>query len=221
MWIFTPIGFFSVTQVNRASKSVPEGTLQIRARVKQDLVNLRERYIPELSEPISLPHRDYPYRAYISREALAPVMARMIEDIDYSNFKDQVKANQGKERASLYMDVWSTMYQAERKLEEKKRKTQGFKRMSQSPRTSYLREDLELREEEYLDLEQFYANQASALSELDDANAYQDFNRALENEDLDLHDSLEDLDAEFTKTWKSFPDFEKSKRRSRKKKRKR
>lgn len=41
-------------------------------------------------------------------------MARLIEDVDYANFKDEVKTRQGADRAHLYHDVWDVLYQLQR-----------------------------------------------------------------------------------------------------------
>jgi hypothetical protein len=128
MWIFTTVGFFSATQVNRPGRlDLPEGTIQVRARVYEDLEVLRAKYLPALSETIHLPNRDYPYRGYIDKQSLGLAMVDMISDLNYSNFKDEVKKEQGEERAELYMGVWSTMYQAEHKLEDKKAKADAYK----------------------------------------------------------------------------------------------
>jgi hypothetical protein len=128
MWLFTTVGFFSATQVSNPRKfDLEDGTIQVRARVYEDLENLRSTYLPELSETICLKNRDYPYRGYVSKEALAAAMGRIVMDLNYSNFKDEVKKEQSKERADLYMGVWSIMYQAEHKLEDKKAKASAYK----------------------------------------------------------------------------------------------
>lgn len=117
MWIFSTIGFFSVTQV----KEKPE-QLQIRARVRGDLDLLRTKYLPTLSETVELAHRDYPYRAYTDRVTLGQAMVQMMLDLNYSNFKNEVMDKQGLAREQLYAEVWTVMYGAERKLEEKERR---------------------------------------------------------------------------------------------------
>jgi len=45
MWLITPIGFFSIAQ---KPDDHAEDTLTIRARVADDLVALRESYLPAL-----------------------------------------------------------------------------------------------------------------------------------------------------------------------------
>jgi len=140
MWLFTTVGFFSVTQVQkRLNSDLPEGTLQVRARVYEDVEVLRERYLPEMTETIHLPGRDYPYRGYVDKQSFSAAMVQIVHDLTYSNFKDEVKHEQGKERADLYMGVWSVMYQAEQKIEEKRQKSLKAKSVPQLPfeRTAY------------------------------------------------------------------------------------
>ena len=128
MWLFTTFGFFSATEVSskfkpsKGEKLWPAGTLQIRARVWEDLENLREKYLPELSETIHLPSRDYPYRGYCSKSEFAAALLQAALDINYSNFKNEVSAQQGSHRSHMYGDIWSIMYRAEEKLADKERK---------------------------------------------------------------------------------------------------
>jgi len=113
MWIFTTIGFFSAVQ-----KQDDPTVIQVRARVREDLVRLKEA-VPGASEILALPNRDYPYRVYMSHGDWAGFCAGMAESIDYPNFKDAVKKISGYERGSLYMGVWSVMHRAEDKLKNK------------------------------------------------------------------------------------------------------
>jgi hypothetical protein len=133
VWIFTTFGFFSVTEVrnNYNPKSVkgrpqipiqPPGTLQVRARVRGDLDNFKERYLPELSEIYEMPWRDYPYRAFVDKQSFAAAMVLVVHDLTYNNFKATVEQEMGHPRESLYASVWGVMYGAEGKLADKERK---------------------------------------------------------------------------------------------------
>jgi hypothetical protein len=104
MWIFTNIGFFSAVQ--------KPGTdfLTVRARVKQDLDNLREKYLPQLSATQAKGGIDYPWRATVSHADFAAALGKIAMDIDYSNYKNEVTARQGKARASRYGKVWHALY---------------------------------------------------------------------------------------------------------------
>jgi hypothetical protein len=123
MWLFTTIGFFSVTNVGnkKGDEGVASDYLQVRARVRGDLDLLRTMYLPELTETVELPGRDYPYRGYVDRASLGVAMVKMIQDLTYSNFKNEVIVTQGLPRELLYAKVWSVMYNAEQKLEEEER----------------------------------------------------------------------------------------------------
>ena len=109
MWILSPVGFFSAVQK-------PGDThLTIRVRVKADLDALRERYFPELGETQIGGGTDYPYRATAEKEPFAAALGRIAMDIDYDNFKNEVKKQQGPSRARAYGEVWSALYDLEAK----------------------------------------------------------------------------------------------------------
>jgi hypothetical protein len=103
MWVMTQVGFFSIVRKRG------ETHLTVRARVRSDLEALEKEYLPSLGPIISGGGTDYPYRATVDSKALATAMARMVEEIDYSNFKDTVAARQGFERAHVYGEIWSTL----------------------------------------------------------------------------------------------------------------
>lgn len=111
MWLLTETGFYSIVQ------KLGDNHLTVRARVKEDLDNLRT-LVPELGETIENAGTDYPYRARVSKAALAAGMARMITGIGYDNFKEHVYAVQqstalgrlqGLRRANVYAGVWSEL----------------------------------------------------------------------------------------------------------------
>ncbi len=106
MWLLTPFGFFSV--VEKAGDRLA-GKLTLRARVREDLDQLRQGYLPELGEIIAGRGSDYRYRAQAPRAAVAAAMGRIIEALDYDNFKNAVAHTQGSARAHLYHDVWHAL----------------------------------------------------------------------------------------------------------------
>jgi len=107
MWILTSIGFFSVVQKPRDS------FLTIRSRVKSDLDRLKKGYMPQLSETTTSGGTDYPYRATISHEEFARGIAKLIKDIRYTNFKNEVLRKMGSQREQTYSKVWHTLQELE------------------------------------------------------------------------------------------------------------
>lgn len=107
MWMITPIGFFSVVQ---KSTDKLQGTLTVRARVKGDLENLKKHYLPELADITESHNTDYRYRAVAPRSAVAAAMVRLVDELDYDNFKNEVARMQGYVRSHLYHDVWDVLY---------------------------------------------------------------------------------------------------------------
>ena len=107
MWLMTPVGFFSVV---RKPADVEFETLTVRARVRSDLEALKTKYLPELSAIQDSRVNDYRFRAVAPKVAVARAVARLVQDLDYSNFKDEVHRLQGAPRARLYHDVWATLH---------------------------------------------------------------------------------------------------------------
>lgn len=106
IWILTTTGFYSVVQ---KPWDQPQGTLTIRARVRGDLEDLRA-YIPDMSDIIESEDSDYRYRAVAKRETMMAVLATLVADIEYDNFKSEVASRQGYRRAAAYGDVWQVLY---------------------------------------------------------------------------------------------------------------
>ena len=104
MWLMTKFGFFSVVQ------KPGDEDLTVRSRVLEDLENLREQYLPELGEIEEGKGTDYRFRAKASHEEVAEAVRKITLDIDYSNFKNEVKRVQGSERAGVYGEVWTVLY---------------------------------------------------------------------------------------------------------------
>jgi len=113
MWLITNIGFFSVVQ------KPGEQRLTVRARVRSDLEQLREQFLPELSDPVADAGTDYRFRARVDHAAFARGLARMGEAIDYSNFKDEVARRAGWRRASLYGRVWRALFRLQEEEERR------------------------------------------------------------------------------------------------------
>jgi hypothetical protein len=109
MWVFTPEGFYSVVSAEEFGEE-----LQVRARDQDDLERLRRAWFPDLGPTVVKPGRDYPCRAFCTRDQLGVAMARMAHDIDYTNFKSAVAKRHGSARAHIYGNVWSDCRAIER-----------------------------------------------------------------------------------------------------------
>lgn len=107
MWLITPVGFFSIVQ---KPSDVVTDTLTVRARVRADLDALREQFLPSLGAIQESKVNDYRFRAMAPRAEVAAAMASLVNQLNYSNFKDQVAKVQGPARAHLYHDVWDVLY---------------------------------------------------------------------------------------------------------------
>ena len=107
MWICTPIGFFSVVQKPNQQH------LTVRARIKQDLLQLKSQYLPELSEILSHVGTDYAHRAHCTHEQWGKALAIMAQDITYGNFKSHIQKTQGPARAGIYSGVWNQLWDLE------------------------------------------------------------------------------------------------------------
>ena len=104
MWLTTDFGFFSIV------KREGEQNLTVRARVKQDLLNLKERYLPGLGAIEETEYADYRYRVRVPQDVFAETLKDIALDIDYPNFKNSVAKKQGKGRARAYGEVWQRLY---------------------------------------------------------------------------------------------------------------
>jgi 8-oxo-dGTP pyrophosphatase MutT (NUDIX family) len=106
MWLQTRIGFFSIVQKPEDAEA---GTLTMRARVRADLERMRA-CLPALGPITADAGTDYRYRAKAPKLAVASALAQLATEIDYSNFKNTVKAEQGAPRAQLYGKLWQALY---------------------------------------------------------------------------------------------------------------
>ncbi len=97
MWICLNNAFLSIV-----SNPADAATLTVRARRKGDI----EAVFGQNVEVVTLPRRDYQFRAFIARDVVATAVATQLRHIDYGNFKDSVAD------ASLhdaYFKVWHAM----------------------------------------------------------------------------------------------------------------
>jgi hypothetical protein len=112
MWILSRYGFFSIVE---KPEDRARGTLTVRARVREDLDELREHMMASLGPTTETTGTDYRFRAIAPRADVANALAQLAADIDYSNFKDEVERRQGTQRADVYAQVWSCLLPLQRR----------------------------------------------------------------------------------------------------------
>lgn len=125
MWTATTAGFFSAVQ-HRDDPSL----LVVRTRDHADAEHLVAWYAAWQGDMAKIEHAlkghavplegpmpsittyawsDYPWRVIMPRSAWGAFLAETVEDLDYGNFKDAVKARQGADRAGVYSKVWQAL----------------------------------------------------------------------------------------------------------------
>ena len=105
MWVFTDSGFISAVR-----PSGDHDNVMVRARDAESLHVLAKMADQVIEHS---PDRDYPYRIKVSNEVFAIFLTNSVDFMDYTNFKNQVKATRGKEYATALSSVWSTMHDVE------------------------------------------------------------------------------------------------------------
>ncbi|MDI3384013.1 hypothetical protein ACFPPF_21950 [Xenophilus aerolatus] len=81
MWVFTPAGGF--VSVVREREDAARGTVTIRPRVKQDLVDLRQ-FIASMDQIESGAGSDYEHRLVVAAADFEAGMAAMARAVTYS-----------------------------------------------------------------------------------------------------------------------------------------
>lgn len=112
MWVFTTQGFYSAV----AHRDIPDHLL-IRARVKADLERLSTQ-LPDAHVKARIfkdDGADYQWRLLVTKQEWATALSRMTFELNYPNFKNEVRVRQGAKRASLYSSVWSTLLKLDKR----------------------------------------------------------------------------------------------------------
>lgn len=119
MWIFTKHGFYSVVCARegdgRYGRAVDADRLMVRARLREHLEALRNRFPEQLArcEIRQFDGTDYAYRVFIEKQVWTKILVELTEEMDYDNFKSVVARFQGPSGAAYehaLHDVWSVMY---------------------------------------------------------------------------------------------------------------
>jgi len=120
MWLFTKYGFFSIACADKqGSETLDPDTFMIRARSRQHLVNLQERFkdIELFQVPIiESREADYRYRLVVSKALWIQAVSALLEEQTWRNFKNEATAFEKlKKLSSGYVDslhrIWEVMFQ--------------------------------------------------------------------------------------------------------------
>jgi hypothetical protein len=115
VWVHTTDGFYSATKRPDRTHGHRRLGLQVRARVRDDLVTLRAEMVKagvakrNVSDIIETPEGDYRYRVLTTPDAWGKYLAHATYGIDYSNFKDRIHDRLGHDRAHVLMEVWTAL----------------------------------------------------------------------------------------------------------------
>ena len=106
MWLITPRGFFSAV----AKAEDGDEFVTVRARSERDIRNLADLID---AEPSRDDGTDYRWRIRCRKSEWVEAVSKMAEEIDYSNFKSRIAA-EDPERAHLLARVWDVLYDIQR-----------------------------------------------------------------------------------------------------------
>jgi len=123
MWLFTKYGFYSAVcarqEDGKKHQPVDPKRMMIRARVREHLENLLERFPDELAgaEILKSTDTDYAFRLFMSKTAWATVVEKLAGETNYDNFKAAVGHQQGTAGTGYLQalhDVWEVMYRLQK-----------------------------------------------------------------------------------------------------------
>jgi hypothetical protein len=109
MWIFTRYGFVSVACASKKNGKIDEETVMVRARSRQHLVNLQERF-PDTelgkAEILSAAGTDYEYRVILPKAKWVSILSELAMEQTWSNFKNESSRFASEKRMThSYVDV--------------------------------------------------------------------------------------------------------------------
>lgn len=101
MWIASEIGFVSIV----ADMQQP-GCLLVRARAREDLERFRQRLELPGVEIRETPRADYRFKLSAPKAEVAVLVAELLLDVEYNNFKQHTLATFGPRREDVYHQAW-------------------------------------------------------------------------------------------------------------------
>jgi hypothetical protein len=118
MWIFSELGFFSITRT-------PDGdNLHFRARKLADVENLKREFPQQFAgrRVMTLPHADYRYRIETSAVMASSVMSQLTKRIEYRNFKSHLAGTDQADKLQLLHALWHELHDYQTAQERPKKK---------------------------------------------------------------------------------------------------
>ena len=117
MWIFTRHGFVSVACASKQDGTIDEDTVMVRARSRQHLVNLKERFPgTELgnAEILVSAGTDYEFRVIVAKVAWASILSELAMEQTWSNFKNEASRFAAQKKmvhgyVHALHDIWGIM----------------------------------------------------------------------------------------------------------------
>lgn len=114
MWLFVRQGFYSLACAQKEDGTIDTETMMIRARSAGHLRNLQQRFESLAGLPIKTTrHTDYRYRLIVSKEVCATVVAELVREQTWSNFKQEAArfgGVNGRAYTRALHEVWNIMY---------------------------------------------------------------------------------------------------------------
>lgn len=108
MWLMTKHGFYSIVCAHDEMGAPHKKLMMIRARKKEHLERLKERFgLP--GGVVENTGTDYSYRIIIERAVVVPLVARLMDEVDYSNFKNAAADAANDDRYDMFLhSVWAS-----------------------------------------------------------------------------------------------------------------
>jgi hypothetical protein len=103
MWLLYPKYLFMSVVDNKQDRT--HSTLLVRFRRRKNA----EAFLTDFPVAVlrTTPDRDYRYRAVVPKEAMAEIIKKLVEGIDYRNFKDEAfRVSQDTAESVLLHQIW-------------------------------------------------------------------------------------------------------------------
>lgn len=111
MWLMTRYGFYSIVCARDDTGAPHKELMMIRARKREHLERLKD-FGDAFGEIKETEYTDYPYRIIAGRDVVVQLAARLMGEVDYSNFKKVAAGPKGtpgdKEYHRFLQFVWAT-----------------------------------------------------------------------------------------------------------------